>query len=330
MMVLATALANTSFADDVKGLGSEVAIWIPPTLWHPVLVFVLVVVAPEVIGWCYSNGFRDQEIVKECRRIMAFDMGGGRSMRVEVLMWPVVSCSVCLILLVALGFNPPQTPVEALRWRHLVDLWWGCLIIQWLLVNGCAWSGAVDLVEGRRRREAKLRRLARDWEERMMRKRVQEGVREISRVVRGVRRERREKLREESMRYGGGAAGRGCGRGGGRVGGRLGLRSETVKMDPVQTAWELAIECHQRLGLSVKSGDDTAFELRELKGWEHRVEQAMLKLDDQVLSGDGSVMLRQQRKSALLALDAMGEFIETLIEVARYQKKYPKRKGVIE
>lgn len=174
------------------GVGSEVAVWdpvrgIPPSVFHPLLLALLVLVAPVVIGWLFSDGYLDVVITEEWWRIVTFDTGpaGRRHERVRVQEVLAFGCAVqllCLALLAPHGCNPPQTPAMVGPWRHLVDLFVGVFVVQWLLSHATAWAGAVDLVEARRER---MRRLERERKERALAKSVQEAERELGRVARG-------------------------------------------------------------------------------------------------------------------------------------------------
>ena len=314
-----------------SGSGTELAMWdpvlgIPPSVWRVGVVWVLLVVLPVIIGWLYSDGYMDCGITQEWWRIVVWDERDGR-LRVQVMLAFGVLCGLgCLSALVAQACDLPKSPREVLSWRHQMDVIVGVLMSMWLMIHGVAWLGAVDLVEGRRRRlRRRLRRVERERKERALAKRAQEAERELGRVARMIRRERREILREQHViasadgagRSGAsvsGAVGRSCGRGGGRVGGCLGVRSAmaVIKVDPIQAAWDLETDCHRLLG-GVR--EDYVFELKELKGWEHRVEQAMLRLDSLEMSGAGTAQLRQQRRSALMGLEVTWKYIDTLIAV---------------
>ena len=326
-----------------SSVGSEVAVWdpvlgVPPSVFHPVpvLVLVLVLFVPIVIGWLYSDGFLDCAVAEEWWRIVTWDTspatGGWERERVlETQAFGFVVGAMSLVVLVSLACHPPQTPERALQWRHQVDLVGGVLIALWLLSHCISWAGAADLAEGRRARrrrpEANLQ-----WWERERRAlaadaaadaAVERTAAALRRVARGSRRLRRDKLREESMasdgagagcggagRVGGGA-GRGCGRGGGRVGGRTGLRSATAAAvaDPIKAAWDLDTECFRRL-TTVAEG---SLELPELRGLEHRVEKMMLRLDAVEIARDNEDR-RAERKGVLMALEATAQYIEALLK----------------
>lgn len=90
-----------------------------------------------------------------------------------------------------------------------------------------------------------------------------------------------------------------------------------IEVDPIQAALNLVTDCLWQLG---GVWEDYLFELKELKGWEHRVERAMLRLDALDLLGNGAALLRQQRRLALMVLEATGKYIDTRIMMAELAK----------
>lgn len=323
----------------VNGVGTEVAVWdpvrgIPPSVFHPVLLVLLVLVAPMVIGWLFSDGYLDCVVTTEWWRIVTFDtipaIRGYERVRIQqMLAFGYIAQFVCLAVLVRHGCNPPQKPHMVGLWRHQVDLIVGVFVMQWLLSHAVAWGAAVDVVEARRgrmrRRQAAMRRSEQKRAQRNATSAVERTGANMRSVARSSRRLRRDKIRVEDMSASdgnvGGAAGRTCGRGGGRVGGRKGLRSASAaaETDPIQAAWDLDTECFRRLNQVMK----VPLEMKELREMEVRAERAMLKLDAMDISQDDEDR-RGQRKGALMALEATAQHIEALVmqaEIAEAKDK---------
>ena len=106
---------------------------------------------------------------------------------------------------------------------------------------------------------------------------------------------------------------RDCGRGGGRVGGSWagGGRSAVAMAvaDPIQAACDLNNKCFRWLTSVV---EDTLL-LMELRGMLDHVKKMILKLDTvEIARDDGG--RREQRKSALMALETTAQHIKALVE----------------